>query len=77
MSTSVLLVDDDPDLCRLVAARLSERGFDVTWCSSGDDALVALARGMIDAVDDVARGHHRRADAEDGARVVRRWRRGA
>ena len=50
MSTSVLLVDDDPDLCRLVAARLSERGFDVTWCTSGDDALVALERGMVDAV---------------------------
>jgi two-component system response regulator HydG len=50
MSTSVLIVDDDPDLCRLVAARLSERGFDVTWCTSGDDALLALARGMLDAV---------------------------
>jgi DNA-binding response OmpR family regulator len=39
MSISDLLVDDDPDLCRLVAARLSERGFDVTRCTSGDDAL--------------------------------------
>jgi two-component system response regulator HydG len=50
MSTSVLLVDDDPDLCRLVAARLSERGFAVSWRTSGDSALAALAHGMVDAV---------------------------
>jgi two-component system response regulator HydG len=50
MSATVLLVDDDPDLCRLVAARLSERGFTVTWRTSGDAALAALARDRVDAV---------------------------
>jgi two-component system response regulator HydG len=50
MSAHVLLVDDDPDLCRLVAARLSERGFDVIWRTSGEEALATLARTDLDAV---------------------------
>ncbi len=50
MSTTVLVVDDDPDLCRLVAARLSERGFGVVWRTSGEQALATLAHDAIDAV---------------------------
>jgi two-component system response regulator AtoC len=50
MSARVLLVDDDPDLCRLVAARLSERGFAVTWRTSGAEALATLSHAEVDAV---------------------------
>jgi two-component system response regulator HydG len=50
MSAHVLLVDDDSDLCRLLAARLSERGVVVTWCTSGAEALAILARADVDAV---------------------------
>jgi two-component system response regulator HydG len=50
MSTHVLLVDDDPDLCRFLAARLSERGLEVTWRTSAEAALDALDRLEVDAV---------------------------
>jgi two-component system, NtrC family, response regulator AtoC len=48
--THILLVDDDPDLCRLLAARMSERGFTVAWRTSGEAALAALEELDVDAV---------------------------
>ena len=50
MSTHVLLVDDDPDLCRLVAAELSRRDVTVTWRTSGEAALAALDDLEVDVV---------------------------
>ncbi len=38
----VLLVDDDAVALMLTAVALTERGFDITECSSGDDALQRL-----------------------------------
>jgi two-component system response regulator HydG len=50
MSGRVLLVDDDRDMCRLLAASLATKGFDVTWRTSGPDALDALAQRDMDVV---------------------------
>ena len=50
MSTHVLLVDDDQDLCLLLAARLAQHGFDVTWKTSSGEALAALEATPIDIV---------------------------
>ncbi|MDQ7990990.1 MAG: sigma 54-interacting transcriptional regulator [Candidatus Dactylopiibacterium sp.] len=41
--TRVLLVDDDPDLLRLLSIRLKASGFDTRCTASGDAALAALA----------------------------------
>jgi len=46
----VVLVDDDRDLCRLLAAALGQRGFRVTWRLSAAEALEVLAATAIDAV---------------------------
>jgi DNA-binding NtrC family response regulator len=45
----VLIVDDDPDLLRAVAAELSDDA-DVTTCDSVTAALPLVARGSFDAV---------------------------
>jgi two-component system response regulator HydG len=50
MSGRVLLVDDDRDMCRLVAAGLGRRGFEVTWRLSTDEALAVVARDELDVV---------------------------
>jgi two-component system response regulator AtoC len=50
MTPHVLLVDDDASLCRLLAAWMSSRGFEVTWRTSGEAALEALQAIEIDAV---------------------------
>jgi two-component system response regulator HydG len=50
MSGRLLLVDDDRDMCRLVAAGLGRRGFDVTWRVSADDALALVDTADLDAV---------------------------
>jgi CheY-like chemotaxis protein len=50
MNTHVLLVDDDQDLCLLLAARLSQHGFHVTWKPSSVEALAALEATPVDVV---------------------------
>lgn len=47
---SILLVDDDPGLLRLLAIRLEAEGFNVHTSSSGEDALPALRNHAIDLV---------------------------
>lgn len=42
--TQVLLVDDEPDLARLVAFNLSEAGFEVTTSGSAEDAFSVAKR---------------------------------
>jgi DNA-binding response OmpR family regulator len=44
----VLIVDDDPDVCAVMMAALSQRGFRVECAHSGEDALQTLATGRID-----------------------------
>jgi two-component system response regulator HydG len=46
----VLVVDDDADLCRLVDAGLTARGFTVTWRTSAAEALAVVASVELDAV---------------------------
>ena len=41
---SLLLVDDDPDLLRLLAIRLKANGYDVTAVDSGQRALASHRR---------------------------------
>ncbi len=39
----ILVVDDDPDINRLLRARLTARGYDVSTAASGEEALALLA----------------------------------
>jgi DNA-binding response OmpR family regulator len=48
--TSVLVVDDDPDVCDLVTYKLEQSGFDVRRASDGDSALLAVAEMVPDLV---------------------------
>ena len=50
MNGRVLIVDDDRDMCRLLAADLAHRGFEVTWRTSADAALEAVGTAEVDAV---------------------------
>jgi CheY-like chemotaxis protein len=50
-SPSILMVDDDHDVLRMLSASLSASGFAVRLASSGDEALAVLAsNARIDAV---------------------------
>ncbi len=46
----VLLVDDDPDIRRLVQLRLAARGFDIATAENGLEALGVLERGPADLI---------------------------
>ncbi len=43
MSAEILLVDDDPDLLKLIGLRLTAAGYRVKSCESGDAALAQIA----------------------------------
>ncbi|HEY0185827.1 MAG TPA: response regulator [Rhodopila sp.] len=50
-SRTVLMVDDDPDVLRMLSASLSAAGFAVRLARSGDEALAALAgNARVDAI---------------------------
>ncbi|MBV9280053.1 MAG: SpoIIE family protein phosphatase [Chloroflexi bacterium] len=46
----VLVVDDDPDINRLVSVRLKARGFDVRSASDGEEALAELVESPPDVL---------------------------
>jgi two-component system, OmpR family, phosphate regulon response regulator PhoB len=48
--TSVLVVDDDPDVCDLVTYKLEQSGFEVRRAFDGDGALREVARRAPDLV---------------------------
>ncbi len=50
MSSRLLVVDDEPNLLRAVAACLRAEGFDVVTARSGAEALVRVAEGVPDLV---------------------------
>ncbi|HLL76918.1 MAG TPA: response regulator transcription factor [Pyrinomonadaceae bacterium] len=50
MSSRLLVVDDEPNLLRAVAACLRAEGFDVMTARSGAEALVRVAEGVPDLV---------------------------
>jgi two-component system response regulator HydG len=48
--TSVLVVDDDRDMCELAEAGLGQRGYSVSWCVTPQEALSTLEREDFDVV---------------------------
>ncbi len=69
MSRRLLIVDDEPNLLRAVAAVLRDEGFDVKTARSGRDALVMIAQDQPDLiVSDV------RMPGMDGYELARRLR---
>ena len=66
---SVLVVDDDPDVCDLVTYKLEQSGFDVRRANDGDDALREVAKQIPDLVllDIMMPGI-------SGLEVLQRWR---
>ncbi len=50
MTHSVLVVDDDPLLCRLLERMLTLSGYSVTLASDGEDALASIAADLPDLV---------------------------
>ena len=64
---SVLVVDDVPSMCEMLAERLPPLGFDVTWRTSGAEALAALATASFDAVVSAYAMDHLRRDGADAA----------
>lgn len=50
MARRLLVVDDEPNLLRAVAACLRSEGYDVTTARSGADALVSLAEVVPDLI---------------------------
>jgi len=47
---SILIVDDDPRICRLVTRYLKGEGYDVESAGDGDEMRAAMSRGKIDLV---------------------------
>jgi two-component system response regulator HydG len=46
----VVVVDDDVAMCELLSDALTKRGFEVSWCTSSDEALSVIEREDCDAV---------------------------
>ncbi|MGI8467056.1 MAG: response regulator transcription factor [Pyrinomonadaceae bacterium] len=69
MSKRLLVVDDEPNLLRAVAAVLRGEDFDVTTARNGRDALISVAQNLPDLiVSDV------RMPGMDGFKLARRLR---
>ena len=69
MSRRLLIVDDEPNLLRAVAACLRAEGYEVCTARSGRDALVSLAESLPDLIiSDV------RMPGMDGHQLVQRIR---
>jgi DNA-binding response OmpR family regulator len=67
--TSALIVDDDPDVCDLVAYKLEQSGFEVRRASNGQQALDSVVAQQPDVVllDIMMPGM-------SGLEVLERWR---
>ena len=50
-NSSILIVDDDPTLLKLLNTRLTLEGYSVTAAASGEEALAKFAAGRPDMVD--------------------------
>jgi DNA-binding response OmpR family regulator len=50
MSATVLIVEDEFNIGKLVRTYLERDGYEVVWVRSGEDALVELARHAIDLI---------------------------
>ena len=49
-SNSLLLIEDDSSFAKPVSRNLTARGFDVTTCQTGEDALARLREQYFDLV---------------------------
>src|SRR6478735_5421465 len=54
----LLLVDDDPDLLRLLTIRLKANGYDVTAVESGQRALASISASRPDRPANGRHGRH-------------------
>lgn len=50
MATRILVIDDEPVICRLIEYQLGGAGYQVTACQRGHDALLALADEAPDLI---------------------------
>ncbi len=50
MTHQILIVDDDPEMCEVIAARLRREKLNSRWVTAGGDALAALQTGSYDTV---------------------------
>ena len=50
MGNSVLVIDDDPDICEIVSMALSKKGFIVKAALSGEQGITLAHEGMPDIV---------------------------
>jgi two-component system alkaline phosphatase synthesis response regulator PhoP len=50
MPQTILVVDDDPQVCRLVSINLTRAGYAVTTASDGEEALAKIAEARPDLV---------------------------
>jgi two-component system response regulator MtrA len=68
--TTVLVVDDDPDVCDLVTYKLRKSGYEVRRANDGDEAMKSVAEQLPDLVllDVMMPGL-------SGLEVLERWRR--
>lgn len=67
--TTVLVVDDDPDVCDLITFKLEKLGYEVRRATDGDEAMLAVAAQLPDLVllDVMMPG-------PSGLEVLERWR---
>jgi DNA-binding response OmpR family regulator len=67
---TILLVEDEPDVAQVIRMNLERSGYDVDWCTSGEDALQRVGRGGIDLaiLDIVLPGN---LDGRDVCRSIR------
>jgi two-component system response regulator HydG len=47
---TILVVDDDADMCETLATDLVARGFEPSWCTSADEAFLQLSQREFDVV---------------------------
>ena len=45
---TILLVEDEPDVAEIIRMNLERSGFQVDWCSNGEDGLDRIRRGGVD-----------------------------
>ena len=76
LNPHVLVIDDDPDIHRLLRVRLEARGYDVTSASSGEEGITRLREvasgSRVPRRGDVGHDRHRRARLRPLAAARRR-----
>ncbi|MEE9391547.1 MAG: response regulator transcription factor [Planctomycetota bacterium] len=45
---TILLVEDEPDVAEIIRRNLERSGFQVDWCSNGEEGLARVRRGGVD-----------------------------